>query len=165
MTEIFDLFGDPIPVNHGKRGRPQHLVTQENRRKVSMLVAFGWNNERIASALRITPPSLRRHYFSELKFREVARDRLDAAVAMKLWEQVEGGNVGAIKEFRKLLDHNDMMVPHLAAHSHRTADKSAKEPKLGKKEQALLAASQPDTATSMGDLMAQRQTKTIDTVN
>lgn len=30
-----------------------------------MLLALGWNNERIAAALRITPPSLRRHYFSE----------------------------------------------------------------------------------------------------
>jgi hypothetical protein len=162
MTEIFDLFGDPVPANHGKRGRPQHVVTQENRRKVSMLVAFGWNNERIASALRITPPSLRRHYFSELKFREVARDRLDTALAMKLWEQAETGNVGAIKEFRKLIEHNDLMSSHFAA---RFADKQPKEPKLGKKEKALLAASQPDTETSIGELMAQRQSKPDNTVN
>jgi len=51
----FDLFGDPVSEYRPKGGRPQHLATQENRNKVSMLVAFGWNNERIARALRHHP--------------------------------------------------------------------------------------------------------------
>jgi hypothetical protein len=54
-------------------------------------------------------PTLRKHYFSELKLRGVARDRLDARLAMKLWEQVEAGNVGAMREFQKLLERNDLM--------------------------------------------------------
>jgi hypothetical protein len=41
--------------------------------KTNMLLAFGWNNERIARALHITPPSLRKHYFSELRYRDEAR--------------------------------------------------------------------------------------------
>src|SRR5207248_11126202 len=95
VAQTFDLFGDPVPENWGKRGRPQHVATQENRNKVSMLLAFGWNNERIARSLHITPPSLRKHYFSELRYRNETRDRLDAALAMTLWRQVEGGNVSA----------------------------------------------------------------------
>jgi hypothetical protein len=65
-----------------------------------MLVALGWSNKRIASALFVTLPTLRKHYFSELKFREVARDRLTANMATKLWDAVHGGNVAAGKEFR-----------------------------------------------------------------
>ena len=149
MTETFDLFGDPIPENWGKRGRPQHVATLENRRKVSMLLAFGWNNERIARALHITPPSLRKHYFSELKYRDEARDRLDATLAMTLWRQVEAGSVSAIREFRELLGHNDMMglAPRIA---------QPKPPKLGKKEEALLAAQKPDLDDPLGRIWAER---------
>ena len=75
-----------------------------------MLVGLGWSNERIAGVMLITLPTLRKHYFSELKIRAVARDRLDARLAMKLWEQVEDGNVGAMREFRKLQEHNDLML-------------------------------------------------------
>jgi hypothetical protein len=42
MVEIFDIFGDPMPANWGQRGRPQHVPTQQNRNKVSMLLALGW---------------------------------------------------------------------------------------------------------------------------
>jgi hypothetical protein len=104
MDQIFDLFGDPVPENWGKRGRPAHIATLENRNKVAMLLAFGWNNERIVRALQITAPTLRKNYFRELKFRDEQRDRMDASLAMHLWKQVEGGNVAAMKEFRALVE-------------------------------------------------------------
>jgi hypothetical protein len=151
MDPIFDLFGDPVPEGWGKRGRPAHIATQQNRNKVTMLVAFGWSNERIARALGITPPTLRRNYFHQLKFRDEQRDRLDAAMAMRLWQQVEAGNVAAMKEFRALVERNDLMT------YGQSAPPEPKEPKLGKKEQALAAAQQPDTGTSLGELMARRQ--------
>jgi hypothetical protein len=75
MSEIFDLFGEPVPVNWGLRGRPEHIASQQNRNRVSMLVALGWSDKRIAAALFITLPTLRTHYFSELEFRAVARGR------------------------------------------------------------------------------------------
>lgn len=156
MSQIFDLFGDAVPANWGERGRPEHIATQQNRNRVSMLVALGWSNKRIAAALFVTQPTLRKHYFSELRFRDVARDRLDAEVAMKLWEQVQTGNVGGIKEFRKLLERNDLMQ-YGQTSQPRTADgKRPKQVKLGKKEEALLAAQQPDIGTPLGELMAQR---------
>jgi len=151
MTQTFDLFGDPVPENWGKRVRPPHVATQENRNKVSMLLAFGWSNDRIARAIHLDPKSLRKHYFPELRFRDEARDRLDASYAMMLWRQVEAGNVSAIREFRDLLEHNDLMA---VGGQRREPDR--KPPKLGKKEQAVVDAREPDTTTPLGRLMAQR---------
>ena len=151
MDQIFDLFGEPVPANWGLRGRPEHLATQQNRNRVSMLVALGWSNKRIAAALFVTLPTLRKHYFSELKYREVARDRLDATMATKLWDLFMAGNVAAGKEFRDFVEKNDLMLYGQTAPQRRE-----KEPKLGKKEQAALAAREPDRGTPLGDLMARR---------
>ena len=74
-----------------------------------MLVALGWSNKRIAASLFVTLPTLRKHYFSELKFREVARDRLNATMATKLWELFMDGNVAAGKEFKDFVERNDRM--------------------------------------------------------
>lgn len=155
MTGNFDLFGDPIPEGYGRAGRPEHVRTKENSNKVIMLLALGWGNERISRALHITPPTLRKHYFRELKFRDEARDRLDARLAMNLWDQVEAGNVGAIREFRKLLEKNDLMLYGQSA-PVRT-EKPVKKPRLGKKEEATLAAHEPDTGSALGLLIARRQ--------
>lgn len=155
MSVIFDLFGEPVPANWGQRGRPEHIASQQNRNRVSMLVALGWSNKRIAEALFVTLPTLRKHYFSELKFREVARDRLNATMATKLWDLFMSGNVAAGKEFRDLLEKNDLMLYGQTAQPAKPD--VAKEPKLGKKEAALAAAHQPDRESTLGDLMAQRQ--------
>ena len=158
MTEISDLYGEPLPANWGKRGRPEHVATQENRSKVSMLVALGWSNKRIAAALLVATPTLRKHYYSELKFRDVARDRLNAGVAMKLWDLVLAGNVSGIREFQKFVERNDPMPYGQAGQpGTRAKGRAAKEPKLGKKEEAMAAAQQPDTGTPLGELMARRQ--------
>ncbi len=151
MDKILDLFGDPVPSNWGGRGRPEHIPTQQNRNRVSMLVALGWSNQRIAAAMLVTLPTLRKHYFSELKYRAVARDRLDANLATKLWDLFLAGNVAAGKEFRKLLERNDLMLYGQAP------PPAAKEPKLGKKEAALAAAQRPDRGSTLGELMARRQ--------
>jgi hypothetical protein len=156
--KVFDLFGDPVPANWGERGRPEHIPTQKNRNRVSMLVALGWSVARIAAALLVTQPTLRKHYFSELKYRDVARDRLEAGVAEKLWEGVQAGNISAIREFRAFVERNDLMN---YGQTNRPAPekptRQAKQQKLGKKEEALLAAQQPDPGTPLGDLMARRQ--------
>jgi hypothetical protein len=155
MSEIFDLFGDPVPVNWGGRGRPAHIPTQEYRNKVKLLLAFGWNNERIARALAITLPTLRKHYFSELKFRDEQRDRMSASLAARLWKEVESGSVSAIKEFQKLVDRNDLMLYGQTKPPEGASE--PKEQKLGKKEQALADALHPDMGSTLGDLMARRQ--------
>ncbi|MGQ4273419.1 hypothetical protein [Terrihabitans sp. B22-R8] len=154
MSEEFDLFGDPVPEGRGSRGRPPHVPTIENRRRVNMLMALGWGNERIAGALRITLPTLRRHYFSELKFREVARDRLDMRRAEILWKEVEAGNVGAMREFDRFLEKSDLME---FGQTRRPRTTPPAVPRLGKKEAALAAAQKPDSGSPLGQLMARRQ--------
>jgi hypothetical protein len=103
------LFGWQHAPNLGGRGRPPHVRTDETSNKIKLLLALGWSNERIANAVGITQPTLRKHYFSELKVRMIARDALDARRAELLWSQVERGNVGAMKAFHQLLLDNDRM--------------------------------------------------------
>jgi hypothetical protein len=160
MDDNFDLLGDPIPGNHGRRGRPQHVPTTRNRNRVSMLVAMGWSNERIAGALDCTLPTLRKYYFSELRLREVARDRIDSEVLMKLWEGVKAGSVSAIRQFRAEVERNDLMTfgqKNKPRAEKPAAEKPAPAARVGKKEAAELAAHQPDQGTPLGELMARRQ--------
>ena len=161
MAEVLDLFGDPVPSNWGERGRPEHVPTQQNRNRVSLLVALGWTNVRIAAALFVTQPTLRKHYFSELKFREVARDRLVAQIGVKLLDGVNEGNVSAIREFQKYLERNDLMQYGQTRQPQKPAgDKASKAEKVGKKAAALAAAHQPDAGTPLGELMMRRQQAT-----
>lgn len=150
---MLDLFGDPLPANWGKPGRPEHVPTQHNRNRVAMMLVMGWSNSRIAAAMYITEPTLRKHYRGELNFRDVARDRLNATLANKLWELFMSGNVAAGKEFRDLVEKNDLMLYGQSA----PPEKPTKEPKLGKKEMALAAAQEPDAGSPLGNLMARRQ--------
>ncbi len=59
----FDLLGDPIPENRGRRGRPPHISTERNRYNIKLLLALWWTSTRIAQALRITRATLRKYYF------------------------------------------------------------------------------------------------------
>lgn len=120
-----------------------------------MLLALGWGNERIAGALRITLPTFRRHYFSELKFRDVARDRLDMRRVELLWAEVEKGNVAAMKALDRFLEKSDLML--FGRSGSAPAKTPAKAAKLGKKEAAAAAAHRPDTGSPLGQLIAQRQ--------
>ena len=128
----FDLLGDPIPENWGKRGRPAHIPTLENRNKIRLLLAFGWANKRIAAALRITAETLRKHYFVELRQRDEARAALKANAMMMVYRAAAGGNVGAMKELVRMIDRHDLTLPQ--------APKKTKPEKLGKKALAELAA-------------------------
>jgi len=129
------------------RGRPPHVPDEKSVNKVKMLLAFGWANSRIANALCITEPTLRKHYFSVLKVRGIARDALDARRAELLWAQVEKGNVGAMKQFDRLLEENDRMGRARRLRDDEDEDEdevvSVEPPRkgyVGKKSQAVDAA-------------------------
>jgi hypothetical protein len=143
-----DLLGDPIPDGLGKRGRPPHLPTVENRRKVMVLAAFDRNEEQIAAALGITPPTLKKHYFRELRSRLEARQRLEGKLFAKLLDEADKGNVSAIDKLWKRLDRHDMLVP-----GRVQRQKDAKPPKLGKKEKRMLDAQGAHRESSWGDLV------------
>lgn len=133
--------GDPIPEGLGKRGRPPHLATVENRKKVILLAAFDRNEEQIAAALSISVPTLKKHYFRELRARLEARQRLEGKLLLSLADQVEKGNVSAIDKLYARLDRHDRVI--LAG---RVADRGGaqapapKGSKLGKKAQQREAA-------------------------
>lgn len=142
MTEYFDLFGDPDTLPSGKRGRPKHKATRENRNKVKLLLALGWSNDRIAHALDCSLPTLKKYYFSELKQRDGQRDRLEAWKFSKLFQEAEKGNVGAMRQLEKAIEKNDRM---LASTTIRDAQEEDDAPvpseKIGKKEKARREAS------------------------
>lgn len=48
-----------------------------------MLVALGWNNKRIAAALFVTQPTLRKHYFFLAAIVRGSYDGLDARLLSK----------------------------------------------------------------------------------
>lgn len=133
MTQNFDLFGNPFEPLDRKRGRPAHEVTEKNRNRVKMLVALGWANPRIANALAVSLPTLRKNYFHELKGRDASRDQLEARRLELAWDLAEKGNVGAFKEFGRLLERNDMMEAESKVGSSSKSEKKPTTERLGKK--------------------------------
>lgn len=134
MIENFDLFGNPWVDKPSKRGRPQHEVTQRSRNRVSMLVALGWANPRICSALGITLPTLHKHYFYEIRQRDGARDKLEIRRLELAWELAEKGNVGALREFGKLLERSDRMeIERELSSEPKHEEPKVKAEKVGKK--------------------------------
>ncbi|ASY68881.1 hypothetical protein [Sinorhizobium fredii] len=132
VSEEIDLFGNPYVARPTKRGRPPHEVTKKTRNRVSMLVALGWANPRIAAALGVTLPTLHKYYFYELRQREVARDRLEMRRFEIAWELAEQGNVGAFKEVGKLLERNDRMEIERKM-GEETKDEGKPQERVGKK--------------------------------
>lgn len=132
--DVFDLFGNPVRPNKGRRGRPAFEVTERNTNKVKLLLALGWSNDRIAHAVECSLATLKRHFRAELKVRDEMRDRLEAERLMQVAEQAGAGNIGAHRVLGSLIDRNDRMIAErkLAAHP--------KEDELGKKEQREIAA-------------------------
>ncbi len=147
MAQDFDLLGDPIPEGFGKRGRPVHTPTDEKRKVVIQLMAFDWTFEQIAAALSITPPTLRKHYFRELKSRAEARFRVEAKLLTTLMSEAEVGNVSAIDKYLKRLEKHDARVPKSAQ------GKTPKAKPLGKKEEADRLAKTAHENSSWGQLI------------
>ena len=129
-----------------KVGRPPHKPTSTTRRRVLMLVAFGWSNPRIAAVLGTNAKTLHKHYRAELGERHTARDRLNALIAEKFLDLFVKGNVRAGCEFRAMVEANDGVVGH---------------PRFGKKERALLEAQRPDLNSPAGELLAERDQRNV----
>ncbi len=135
---VQDLWGNWVYREKRKRGRPPFERTEENARKVSMLLSLGWSNARVAGCIidprtgkSISEPTLKRYFRSELQSRAVARDQLTARRFARLWEAAENGNIGAERQIDKMIERNDRALAD-AAIGDRPRDK--KPEKLGKKE-------------------------------
>jgi len=97
-----------------------------------MLVALGWANPRIATTMGITLPTLHKYYFYELGQREAARDMLEMRRMEMALEMAESGNVGALREFGRLLDRNDRMEAERTM-ATKPAEEERSMERLGKK--------------------------------
>lgn len=134
----FTLFGDPVYRVKRTKGRPPFEWTEENSHKVSMLLACGWNNERIAGVVLdprtgkpISVPTLKRHFRAELQIRDHARDMLRAKQLMAAADQAFKGNVGAQRLLDQLVAKNDATLQGAMPADRKSA---AKAPPKGKKE-------------------------------
>lgn len=113
-----------------------------------LLAAFDKNEEQIAAALSITPPTLRKHYFRELRARLEARHRLEGKLLAALAKEVDAGNVSAMDKLFKRLDRQD-----LATGATSQPTRQAKPPKKGKKEAAVEAAHTAHEGSPWGNLL------------
>ncbi|MCA0848326.1 hypothetical protein [Salipiger thiooxidans] len=146
-----DLWGNKVYKRKCKRGRPAFERTEENARKVSMLLAMGWANSRIARCIidprtgkHISEPTLKRYFRSELQERDFARDRLFARqLEVAATAAFEHGNVGAMRFFNQLVEKNDTMRAEERMGRGDAQDAPAEE-KLGKKAADALAAEEAD---------------------
>lgn len=80
--------------SEARGGRPEHIPTKRNRERVEVLVAAGQTQWQIAAVLRVSVPTLVKHYAAEL---DDGRARKDAAVLEALYAGAKKGNVGAIR--------------------------------------------------------------------
>ncbi|WP_245282135.1 hypothetical protein [Rhizobium sp. LC145] len=127
------------------------MATEKNRNKVMLLLAMGWSNARIANALGITQPTLRKNYFQQLRCRDLARDRLEGARLDLAWELAKAGNVGAMREFARLMERNDRMeLERELATEAKQPEKQVAVERLGKKVMEEMRALDADA-----DLMAE----------
>lgn len=131
----YTLFGEVVPVNHGARGRPEHVPSEENRNRIAIALADGWSNKRIAQTLGISLPTLRKHYKFLVQHRKTMRDRLELRARSALYQQGLAGNVAAMKEYFRRADAS---IPDMF-----DADVRSEVAKLGKKEQRLIDAKTP----------------------
>ncbi|MFP1646107.1 hypothetical protein [Pontitalea aquivivens] len=149
----FTLWGDPVYRVKRKRGRPPFEWTEENSFKVSMLLACGWSNDRIAgtildprTGLKISVPTLKRYFRSELAVRDQARDQLKARQLLTAAQAAFAGNVGAMRLLEQLVEKNDRMeaerevkkATQAPAAADRLGKKALDKAKAADAERALL---------------------------
>jgi hypothetical protein len=128
-----DLLGDPMREPDETRGRPAITITQEMRKRVSILRAAGMEYSDIAAVLGHSESWLRTHFLHELRFGAAMRR---AEVIESTYGAALKGNVAAQKAFLALGEKADAMPP---LPPERPVDQEGAEDapeKLGKKAQA-----------------------------
>lgn len=124
------------------------IPTDEQRESVEIAIACGMSERDVAVAVGICRETLRKYFAQELL---TGRAKKRFQLYSEMWKTATDGNVSMQKHLES----------HLAAidggETFREKAVAAADPKLGKKEAALLAAQTPDRGSALGDLIAQRQ--------
>jgi hypothetical protein len=138
-----DIFGNPIDAAGRKQGRPVHVPTAENRQIFIGLCSDGHNLDDVAAALCISKPTLKKHY------RDLCDHYFSAKLILKaqmLQIMISKAQAGSHVAAGKVLDR-------LAKMDAKGLPAPQKSVALGKKEKALIAASNAGQGTDWADLL------------
>lgn len=125
------------------RGRPRYKPNEETRRIVETMAGCGVPQVDIAMALRISQPTLIRHFRHEL---DVGHIKANAAVAQSLYKTaIKGGREGTQAAI--------FWLRCRAGWSEYAPPPAPRAQPLGKKEQALAAAETAADGTEWADLV------------
>ena len=150
MTENFedkDLLGDPVKEPEETRGRKSFEVTEEKRIKVKLLRRKGRDNFFIAAAIGCCEKTLRTYFFHELEF---GAAEMEAQIQYWFYEKAKGGSVPAMKALEA--GGEDSTVPE-RLRDEDLLEANTKPKKLGKKEEAELAAQRATQGGKWGELI------------
>ena len=134
-----DLFGDPIVPREEGRGRPEHKWSLENSNKVLLAFARGLDVKGAATAIGVSVPTLRKHYFAEVKKRNDAKLRMEMTQLTRLNNAAAAGSVAAEKELGKRLD-KAVLKDTAERVANRGRNGAPASQKVGKKEEAVAKA-------------------------
>lgn len=128
-----DLFGDPVLPRAEGRGRPEHVWSRENSDKVLLAFARRLSVKEAATAIGVSVPTLRKHYFAEVAKRDAATLRFEMVQLHRLNEKAKTGSVAAEKELGKRLEKAklDQLADKVSNHA-----RPPKPVPLGKKAMA-----------------------------
>jgi transcriptional regulator with XRE-family HTH domain len=128
VGEMRDMFDGTSSPYRDPRGRKKMRINKELRDRVAMLRASGMTQEQIADAIGCSVPTLAQYFSLELNEGKAAKR---AEMIETLWNAGIAGNVTAMKAWLALNDRDT---------SPKAITRPRAEPKLGKKEQALVDA-------------------------
>lgn len=121
-------------------GQPPFKPTKAQRTDVESMKADGWSNERIALVLRVSRPTLEKHFANELQY---GRDVVQLENLRNV-RRMAKKNASAAKQLNDRIALAGAVMPEPPA------------PKIGKKELQQIEAENPDRSTEMGELLARR---------
>jgi hypothetical protein len=138
-------------------GRPAFVVTDAMRETVMRMLAVNESQDDIALAIGCHSDTLKVRFRHELS---VGRAVKRAQIVNMVFEKALAGNAGMTKlaiDLTSIPNKPDepYRLPEAKAETAKVAE--PKPQKLGKKEEQLLAAQNPDPGTPMGELMAARR--------
>lgn len=125
------------------RGRPAYQPSEKDRRIAEALSGWGIPQARIAQVIGVTPKTLRKHFGPEL---EVGSAKLEAQLAQNLLRIAQGHD-------RQALIATIFALKSRFGWVEAAPEREPREPKLGKKEAAELAALTAGESSHWGDLL------------
>ncbi|MHB2265025.1 hypothetical protein [Aliihoeflea sp. PC F10.4] len=95
----FDMFGNPLTPIRDRRGRPLFKKDKENQDFVSVRIAAGWSQKRIAENMGIDEKTLRKHFSREL---EAGAVLVEGVILDVLLRRTREGHAPSVRQLREV---------------------------------------------------------------